>query len=283
MEVPPWSIRAFFKVYSAGCLGVDRFFRILSELPVVFAEPSIVRSGNIAHYDAVSHYRDVENQNSGLFPFEKRMLDRFFPHPPARLLVPGAGGGREVIALLERGYTVDAFEPVAEQVEAANKIITARFGTRVECSTLEEWAEHPQGTYDAIFTGWGMWTHIIHHAERVAALRAFQRVCPSGPVLLSFWRYERLLDHREEPEVPLPLYPEPQNRLEKLTRGWLRQKVLRRTPIERGTGWVAGMYVHYTSEPELREEGALAGWDVAYYERDGSKYPHAVLVPQKGK
>ena len=45
------------------------------------------------------------------FRGRKRCFERYFPPPPAHILVGGAGGGREAFALLERGYRVTAFEP----------------------------------------------------------------------------------------------------------------------------------------------------------------------------
>ena len=37
-----------------------------------------------------------------------------FPDPPGRVLIGGAGGGREAFALAARGYEVVAFEPSAD-------------------------------------------------------------------------------------------------------------------------------------------------------------------------
>jgi hypothetical protein len=39
-----------------------------------------------------------------LFPWECAPFDVFFPSPPARVLIGGAGGGREALQLAARGY-----------------------------------------------------------------------------------------------------------------------------------------------------------------------------------
>ena len=109
----------------------------------------------------------------------------------------------------------------------------------------------------------------MHEQERLQALAGFSKVCPSGPVLLSFWSDER----------SVPPSAVPRNRLQRLTRQWLRQRVLGLPPIEPGTAWLNGMFVHFVSENELRKEGQKTGWRVSYYERAPDVYPHAVLVP----
>lgn len=194
-------------------------------------------------------------------------------------MIPGAGTGRELLALLGAGYQVDAFEPAAAMVELANRTVPALGAAPVACVSLQEWSRCPAGRYDAILTGWGMWTHILLHDDRVAALRAFRRVCAAGPVLLSFDRRERYADHTERPIEGQPLHPQSTDRLGHFTRDLLRQKILRRSPIERGTGFRNGVFVHWVDETELREEAAAAAYQVAFYERDGARYPHAVLVP----
>jgi len=81
--------------------------------------PGFERASQDAHYAQFRVYTTPEDQRSGLYPFERRGL-AFFPPPPARLLLHGAGAGRELFALLAMGYTVDAYEPVASFVNAAS-------------------------------------------------------------------------------------------------------------------------------------------------------------------
>ena len=77
----------------------------------------------------------------------------------------------------------------------------------------------------------------------------------------------------------MPLHPPRSDRLERLTRGALRERVLRLPPLERGIDWNSGLYVHLTEEWELREEAGLAGYQVAHYEQSLQRYPNAVLLP----
>jgi hypothetical protein len=175
--------RLLHRSYASAWRHLDRLTRLLADLPVVFASPTLERFGNDDHYRRSKKYRDPADQQKGLFPFEEAALKAFFPPPPARLLVPGAGGGREVLALSQRGYLVDAFDPVADLVEAATRLTACCPGVKIWQATVEDWADNASGVYDGVFTGGAMWTHMMHERERLRALEAFSKVCPSGPLL----------------------------------------------------------------------------------------------------
>jgi hypothetical protein len=269
---------------------LDRGQRLLREIPIVLYRPSASDLAVFDYYQSGS-YGDPEVQGWGFYPFEARMLARFFPPPPARLLMHGVGGGRDLLALVRAGYTVDGHEPGGRLASAANALLqsAAKPGnlSRVVESSMQAWAANPsrndQGDrYDGVFIGWTAWTHLLRHTERLDVLQAFRRVCPSGPVLLSFFRGENVFDLTEKAPDPQRVHPTWSDRLFRITRHLVRERLLRAPPIERGLGWRAGLYFHQTEEWELREEAALAGYEVAYYEQNGSLYPHAVLVPRKG-
>jgi hypothetical protein len=146
-------------------------------------------------------------------------------------------------------------------------------------ASLEEWCQAPVGAYDGVFTGWGLWTHLVSRDARLSALRAFREVCPRGPVLLSFWRRERVFDETERWEAPEESSPL-EARVLAVTRGLLRSRLLRLPPVEPGTVWRAGLFAHCVSEKELQEEAAACAYRLVHVERDGSRYPNAVLVPE---
>src|SRR5438874_1613250 len=97
---------------------IDRAFRFLerarAELVLAFASDDVLDRYNDLMY---SRSGDYDPRSSDfldfLFPWEKETIERFFPAPPARVLVGAAGSGREAFALSERGYEVVAFEPSA--------------------------------------------------------------------------------------------------------------------------------------------------------------------------
>jgi len=59
---------------------------------------------------------------SGLQAAEARMLERYAPPPPARVLDIGCGAGRVTLALAPCGYAVDGLDLTAAMVEAAHAL-----------------------------------------------------------------------------------------------------------------------------------------------------------------
>jgi len=91
-----------------------RFDSLRSRLVTRFAPDAVLDAFNDLTYGVTGVYRpDASNYRSELFNWEQEAFARAFPAPPARVLVGGAGGGREAFALAERGYEVVAFEPSA--------------------------------------------------------------------------------------------------------------------------------------------------------------------------
>jgi hypothetical protein len=252
-----------------------RLAEVLEELPLAVHTPALERRWVDAHYAAQARYRSPTNQHAGLFPFEARALDAYFPSPPARLFVPGAGAGRELLALIGRGHTVEGLEPEPTLRQAAERLLSP-----LRPESIQEWARSPEGQFAGVFAGWGLWAHLTAQRDRTAVLQAFRNVCPKGPVLLSFFRRSPLYEASERMAPPLPLCPAPEGRLQSLTRGWLRQRLLGLPPLERGVGWSRGFYFHAMSEAELVEEANASGYQVKYFEQDLSRYPHAVLTPR---
>jgi hypothetical protein len=256
---------------------VERVSRLLPEIALALVDdPAVERDGTANHYGPDTVYVTRQHQSLGLYPFEARAISAFFPRPPARLLLPGAGAGRELFALRDAGYDVDAFDASPPFVEAA----CARGGPgAVRLCDVASWcaetlrnSEPPR--YDGVVAGWNLWTHLVRRAERREALDAFRRVCPTGPVLLSFWRREHVFD----PDEQKLCLEEPEARWMVPLR-FVRERLHRASRAESGTNWRRGMFFHLVSEQELVAEAAETGYRVAYYERDGSRFPNAVLVP----
>jgi len=72
-----------------------------------------------------------------LFPWEARWFERRLPPAPARVLVGGAGTGREPVALVAAGYDVDCLEPARELVDRCRRAVP---GGVVLQATYEELA-----------------------------------------------------------------------------------------------------------------------------------------------
>lgn len=183
-----------------------------------------------------------------------------------------------MLALLVRGYAVHGFDPVDGYVRAAREAVAAWPGTKLETLSIQQWARGATGSYDAVFTGWGVWAHVILQRDRLEALRAFRRVCPSGPLLLSFFSGDPVFDATETPSQLEELHAAAPGRARRVLRALVRERLLGREPVERGSEFRNGIFFHNTTKLELEQEAHSSGWRVAWYEQDVSKYPNAVLV-----
>ena len=127
--------------------------------------------------------------------WERHVFGRFFPAPPARVLVGGAGMGREAFALAAQGYSVVAFDRVPELVQGmraarGNAAVQVRQGLYQDLPYLrsedgERIDLRQEPPFDAAVIGWGSFSNLLSDADRVETLRRFAEVT-RGPILASF-------------------------------------------------------------------------------------------------
>jgi hypothetical protein len=182
---------------------LDRAYQRLDQLRstailAVASDAALDRFNAWAYERSASYRPGSEEFRTDLFPWEEVAIERFFPRAPARVLVGGAGGGREPLALARSGYEVVAFEP-AEELARAMADAAAADGLGVDAyvggyddverlERVQDGAVRSAtslGPFDAAIAGWGSFTHIRTRAARVATLEALGRVT-SGPLLVSF-------------------------------------------------------------------------------------------------
>jgi hypothetical protein len=133
--------------------------------------------------------------NKGLQRWELDWYAASLPAAPCKVLVTAAGMGREVRELRRLGYSVDAFEPApgqASRIEAApDSIIAAASYEDLVRATLGDSssaaAPFAARRYDAVILGWGSLTHVLERESQRAVLAACDALCPTGPILASFW------------------------------------------------------------------------------------------------
>lgn len=221
-----------------GCLGAD-------ELNVVTME----------HFDQSKYYASSEHNLSGFFGWEKSVLDRFF-RPGSCILVAGAGGGREVLALRKSGFDAEGFECSVPLVRSSEQIFD-RLG-ETKYVTLCEPDRVPQGPgiYEGLVVGWTVYTHIPTKARRVAFLQALsERALPGSPLLISFFAR-----HSRSREDVLVL------RTARLWRFLLRG---RKEPPELGDRISYARFVRWFTGDEVEAEMRAAGFKSAHHGADG--------------
>jgi hypothetical protein len=221
-----------------GCLSTD-------ELNAVTAE----------HFDQSQYYASVEHNVSGFFGWEKSVLDRFF-RQGSRVLVAGAGGGREVLALRNAGFDAEGFECSLPLVNASEQIFD-RLGESTYV-TLCEPDRVPQGPriYDGLVVGWTVYTHIPTKARRVAFLQALsRRALSNSPLLISF--FERQSSSGDDVLV---------HRTAGLCRFLLRG---RKEPLEVGDRISYSRFVRWFTSDEVEAELRTAGFRGAHHGAEG--------------
>ena len=208
-------------------------------------------------YQMWAEYRTSEHNLRGLNNWEHLILDKYFPSH-SRLLLAGAGGGREVIALSKMGYHVDGFECHAGLCKFANELIEKEqlaahvaLVARDECPVSND-------VYDGLIVGWGAYMLIQGRDRRIAFLQKMRaNVSIDAPILISF--YARNLTQRRFRVI--------------MATGNILRRLLNRPLLELGDG-LAPNFVHYFSREEVSAELKEAGFTLTYF--DDAEYGHAV-------
>lgn len=139
----------------------------------------------------LDRYASPEYVVSGLFPWERDAVERFFGER-SRLLVAAAGAGREMLALVADGRRVEGFDCNPRLVQAgraalrhAGAAATIHHAPRDRCPRLE-------GPFDGLILGWTAYSLIPTRAARVAMLRDLRAAAAAdAPLLLSFFARSR--------------------------------------------------------------------------------------------
>lgn len=258
---------------------LDRAYRWLdrgrSLLVTAYATDEVLQAYNDLTYGATSVYDAANPQfRQKLFNWEANLVKQVFPEPPGRVLVGGAGGGREAFQLASMGYEVTAFEPSAglaqsmrdraAQTGAAVEALRGRYEDLPVLRRVESGAPHDLRSgkaFNAAILGWTSYSHVRDTRDRVAALKAFAAVT-DGPVVASFFMTRPPAGERK---------------------AWKRRlsRIGRRKDGDEFSGHI-GFY-HLSSREELEAEAAAAGLvvvDASYDESDGHWPWIAVARPE---
>lgn len=137
-------------------------------------------------------YSDREHNLAGLYRWEIAAIEANFA-PGSRVVVTGAGGGREVIALVQHGFDAVGYEPNRTLVAAGSALLTELgHGERLRACDRDAFPQ-TAAPCDGIIVGWGSYSLIAGRARRIAFLRAARRALPAeAPMLCSFLMRRRL-------------------------------------------------------------------------------------------
>lgn len=213
------------------------------------------------YYDSADPYQNDEYNRLGLQAWERSAVERWFPER-GRILVAGAGGGREVYGLTRLGFTAEGFEPNQRLSEHASRWLEREgVAARVHAAGASGVPVAIQGHYDGVLIGWGAYNHITPRARRVEFLAELRGLLkPGSAVILSF--HARPEEARHFRRV---------SRLANLVRRlWPGA-----APVEEGD-WVWLAFEHYFTRYEVEAELAAAGFRMVHHST--VDYAHAVGV-----
>ena len=258
---------------------LDRIARVLAiareELAFRFlASEDWLELGQSLYGRSAKYARGSKHNEGGLFAFESVAIAEAFPPPPAAILIGACGGGRELFALLERGYRIAAaYDPVAPFIEALRndpRLSESKdrlcVGAHQSIETLMPIAELRQRAelVDAAVVGWASYTHLLGMEARVRFLRSLRQLCPRGPVLVSFF-----VGMGDEAERPRRF----RSKLRRIL-GTTDAMVEEGDGVHRGAGGI-----HCFTEAGFKTEASNAGYRVEQWQEHDFSAAHAILIP----
>ena len=254
----------------AASASIDRAYRLFSSLRSEFLVAAVPEKDwlefNISSINRNGSYLSSIH-NDRIFDWEKRAIERYFPPPPARILVGAAGGGREIKYLADMGYFVAGFEPSPKLVSHAKNQVLPEQLLGLEIAAYEDFTNgmpniEALAPFDAVILGWGSIHHLGLPQARQAVLGKLRALCPAGPVLLSW----------------LKAGPPGARKL-------MLKSLLTKIGLTHGRAnkafWMNEGFIHFLSRDDIAAMARSAGYGVAFAE-DCLSYPHAVLNVEKG-
>lgn len=211
------------------------------------------------YYGTSKTYPGAQHNLSGLFSWETEAIDHYFKNC-RRVALLGAGAGREVAPLLDRGLEVVAYE-CHEGLRRAGNYLLAHHEPPGSIQTMErDRCPEFAGQIDGVIVGWGMYTLIQGRERRIQLLRDLRRsTTENAPMLLSFYVLGG-------PRRPFRIAA----RL-----GSAIRRLLGRNPVEYGD-YLSPDYAHFFTREGLEEELRESGWRLEFFDR--RTYPHAVAI-----
>src|SRR5262249_12647335 len=177
MLMPAWLAECYARLILATRF-IDKSYSVIdrarSALILAFASEAVVtRFNDLAYSRDRSYHPESPAFRRGLFSWEEKAVGTYFPRPPARLLIGGAGGGREALALAEKGYEVTAFEPCAPLAAAMSCLFAEQLNIRVYRARYEDMPHlfparpdassttlEAESGFEAGVLGWGSYSHL---------------------------------------------------------------------------------------------------------------------------
>jgi hypothetical protein len=204
-------------------------------------------------------YRSEAHNLRGPAAWERDAVASHFP-PAGRVLVYGAGGGREIVTLARLGYAGEGCECHPGLVASARALFTKHQLDAVIHHTAAGAPPPGTRTFDAVLIGWSAYAHIQGRDARVALLRALAgRAAARAPIILSF-------HVRAGVRFPYAAVSRAGNAMRHLVPG---------PAIETGDTF-GRFFLHMFTRDEVTAELRDGGWEMVEYGESGTGWAVAV-------
>lgn len=181
---------------------------------------------------AASGFEREDHNLRGVWPWEEAAFDQFLAGR-RRILVAGAGGGREMIALARAGHRVVGFDASADLAAACRAHLREAGVEGAMLTAPPGQVPADIGRHDGLVIGRGVYHHFPRRARRIEFLAACRAALePGSPLVMG-----DVLTRSDDGARPSP-----------------------RT-IERGDH-VGSAFFHYFTPRELADELGQAGFDL---------------------
>lgn len=222
-------------------------------------DPEDLTAVTVRSFQESPMYNGREHNQSGLFPWEREAIDRFF-RPGSRILVAASGGGRELIALHRLGFEADGFDCAPGLVETSRRLLQ-ELGISSDVQLCPPNDVPPELTsHDSIIIGWTAYMHIPGSVRRIAFLRKLRALVPAeAPILVSFWAREASPD---------------EDRAFRLAQWFRSLRGRRAEPLEPGDHLTDRGYYHCFAKEEIEAEFKAGGFRMGHYSQ--ADHPYAV-------
>jgi hypothetical protein len=188
-------------------------------------------------YRNTKQYTDDKYNQSGLFNWERPVIEKHFSNARTILLI-AAGGGRETLALSRMGFEVDSYECNRKLIESGNELLKMN---NIDNQIKYLPANSVPGKikkYDGIIVGWGAYSLMQGSKKRRSFLAdLYPFLNEETPLMISF------------------LYVEKKTKIDKIIRNISNffRFFLRREKTELGDRLVPD-FIHYFDEEEIKNE-----------------------------
>jgi len=162
----------------------------------VMNEKSLALSDEL-YYNRTKYYREDKYNESGLFDWEKPVIQDYFSNAK-KILLLAAGGGRESLALSKIGFDVTSYECNPALIEYGNNLLQKN-GIESKIKYLPRNSVPGEiKKFDGIIIGWGAYSLIQGKKQRLSFLNGLYPFLGNDALLMISFLYMREKGRKEK-------------------------------------------------------------------------------------